>query len=420
MATIALYSGKINQMPSLVRELRSGVSSYSQSLAELQRKSLSIDRNVCDLDDVINELRVSSRTQEERVDALDRFQEHSEEFIDETIRIDNDVAETVDQTKDDFYEKYDYLKPDCEKSGWEHFCDGLEAFGDWCKEHWKQIVITVVIVVGAVLAIAAVVCSGGVALAPMLAAGLTALGMASGTAMTVATVASLVVAGIAITSTLASSALNLVDLWCDMSGNSTFQAWKTAMNWTSMISNGFYSVGSMFNAAHGITNTALRDYSKQFLTNSDFRAAIQGADQYANLGRNLTSSEFWSGLGSDGGRISEEYAREHGMKTLGMLMDENGVAQPAAYEGWRAPSAYMAMNSGGDATMLFSNVPGAGSVWNTTERILLGVNPNITSITFTQLGVGSQFVPRVFQFGSLFGGLASGGESVLSWFRLSD
>ena len=113
MATIALYSSKINQMPSLVRELRGGVSDYNNSLAELQRKCLSIDRSVCDLDDVINELRVSSRTQEERVDALDRFQEHNQEFIDDTIRIDYDVAETVDQTKDNFYEKYDYLKPDC-------------------------------------------------------------------------------------------------------------------------------------------------------------------------------------------------------------------------------------------------------------------------------------------------------------------
>lgn len=63
--------------------------------------------------------------------------------------------------------------------------------------------------------------------------------------MTAATVASLVVAGIANISTLSSSALNIIDLWCDMSGNSTFQARKTAMNWTSMIPSGFYSVGAM-------------------------------------------------------------------------------------------------------------------------------------------------------------------------------
>ena len=159
-------------MPSLVRELRGGVSDYNNSLAELQRKRISIDRSGCDLDNVVNELRISPRTQEERVDALDRFQEHSQEFIDETICIDNDVAETVGKTKDDFCEKYDNLKPDCKKSDWKKFCDGLEALSDWCKEYWKQIVVTMVIVIDAVLAIAAVVCSSVVALAPMLAAGL--------------------------------------------------------------------------------------------------------------------------------------------------------------------------------------------------------------------------------------------------------
>ena len=89
------------------------------------------------------------------MDALDRFQEHSEEFIDETVRIDYNVAETVNHTKDKFYEKYDYLKPDCEKSGWEKFCDGLKAVGEWCKEHWKLIVTIVIVVVSIVL-----ICTG--------------------------------------------------------------------------------------------------------------------------------------------------------------------------------------------------------------------------------------------------------------------
>ena len=36
-----------------------------------------------------------------------------------------------------------YLKPECEKSGWEKFCDGLKKVGDWCKEHWKEIVLAI-------------------------------------------------------------------------------------------------------------------------------------------------------------------------------------------------------------------------------------------------------------------------------------
>ena len=48
------------------------------------------------------------------------------------------------------------MKPECEKSRWEKFKDGCKKVGEWCKEHWKEILITVTIVIGAVLAIAMV------------------------------------------------------------------------------------------------------------------------------------------------------------------------------------------------------------------------------------------------------------------------
>ena len=178
MATIALYSSKINQMPSLVRELRGVVSDYHNSLAELQRKSLSIDRSVCDLDEVISELRVSSRTQEERVDALDRFQEHNQEFIDDTIRIDNNVAETVDQKKDDFYDKYDYLKPDCERAKEGFFQKAgrwLSNAGEWCKENWESLVQIVAVVIIAVAVVALCIVSFGTATPVLIALGIGAL-----------------------------------------------------------------------------------------------------------------------------------------------------------------------------------------------------------------------------------------------------
>ena len=48
------------------------------------------------------------------------------------------------------------MKPECEKSRWEKFKDGCKKVGEWCKNHWKEILITVTIVIGAVLAIAMV------------------------------------------------------------------------------------------------------------------------------------------------------------------------------------------------------------------------------------------------------------------------
>ena len=79
------------------------------------------------------------------------------------------------------------MKPDAEKSDWEEFWDDA---AEWCKEHWQEIVTTVGIIVGAALAIAAVVTTGGAALVPLL----TALGVAAGTAANI----SLAVAAIAV------------------------------------------------------------------------------------------------------------------------------------------------------------------------------------------------------------------------------
>ena len=64
---------------------------------------------------------------------------------------------------------------------------------------------TVGIIVGAALAIAAVVMTGGAALVPLL----TALGAAAGTAANI----SLAVAAIAVVSTIVAALLNIVDTW---------------------------------------------------------------------------------------------------------------------------------------------------------------------------------------------------------------
>ena len=52
--------------------------------------------------------------------------------------------------KEDFCAKYNYLRPDAEKNGWETLWDNT---AEWCKEHWQEIVTTVGIIVGAALAV---------------------------------------------------------------------------------------------------------------------------------------------------------------------------------------------------------------------------------------------------------------------------
>ena len=173
------------------------------------------------------------------------------------------VAVTVNGSQEAFYKTNPWLRPPTPPSDWDKFGGGVaddakNCWGgvvDFYEEH-KKIIDTILIVAGAVLAIDAVICTGGMALAPLLAGGLTALGVLAATAATVATVTSLVVAGIAVTSTLASSTLNIIDTWGEID-NPAFNTWQSVLNWTSGISNGLYSVGSIYNSVRGITNQSI-------------------------------------------------------------------------------------------------------------------------------------------------------------------
>ena len=75
------------------------------------------------------------------------------------MRTDEDAAALINQSKEDFYNKYNYLKPDAEKSGWEEFWDDAS---EWCREHWESICnIVLVIVIAAVVIGVSVITFGG-------------------------------------------------------------------------------------------------------------------------------------------------------------------------------------------------------------------------------------------------------------------
>ncbi|OPX42030.1 hypothetical protein CLHUN_40890 [Ruminiclostridium hungatei] len=153
MATIALYTNKINRMPGLIKDVKKTVADYKSELSALKAKSLTINKSVCNLDDIISSIQTSSQTQEQKITSLDTFNHNSEEFISDAARIDGDAADIIKKRKDDFYDKYNYLKPECEKSGWEKFCNGCESVGEWCKEHWVTIVTVLVVIAIAVIAV---------------------------------------------------------------------------------------------------------------------------------------------------------------------------------------------------------------------------------------------------------------------------
>ena len=409
MATIALYAGKMNQMTSLIGEVKKSVDDYSSELFSLKSKAVNIRKSVCDLDDVIEQVQASTQLQEQKAESLEVFSQKTEEFTAEVVRIDEEAAAVINQSKEDFYNKYNYLKPDAEKNFLEEWFDDAAA---WCAEHWQEIVTTAAIIVGAALAIAAVVITGGAALVPLLSTLLTAAGVSAGAAMTAAAIISFTVAVIAVGSTIGSSVLNIVDTWGNID-DPTFNAWQSALNWTSMISNGLYSIGSIYNGIKGIENGALRKFGKSWREDSNFRNAIGGADNF-QFSVQPDTSTFWAGLGKDGQYIAKDKAASLGRTTLESTIESQNIAEPVGNLAWDSASASYAMrSSGGVMTIMNQDMLGKilpndrmiGQTWLTVERVILNVNPHVTSI---------DGILRTWQIGSFLSGVFSGAGGAVS------
>lgn len=115
MATITLYESKINNMPGFINEVKSSVREFNSELFNVKNKSLTVNPSICNLDDIINSISVSTKLQDEKIKALDRFQKDIEDFSTNVEKIDSNVACVITEQKNEFYDKYTYLKPDCEK-----------------------------------------------------------------------------------------------------------------------------------------------------------------------------------------------------------------------------------------------------------------------------------------------------------------
>ena len=163
MSTITLYASKINQMPSLINEAKKSIKDYKTELNQLKSKVMKIDSSICNVDDLINSVKTSTETQKDKIESLDKLKDKVNDLISDVVRIDGDAAEAINKSKDDFYDEYYYLKPECEKSNWEKFKDGCKKVGEWCKEHWKAIVTIVIVIAAVVILVACPACGALIA-----------------------------------------------------------------------------------------------------------------------------------------------------------------------------------------------------------------------------------------------------------------
>ena len=150
MATITLYKEKVNGVGGLIDNLIKSSSNLDVQLGTLKNTLQGVDSSTCNLQDTVDSISSSSKSEKSKIEDLKKLNNKLSEFIETASRKDSAAEEEIKKSKEDFYTKYSYLKPECEKSVIEHICDGVQSAADWCKEHWKEILIAIELVVAVV------------------------------------------------------------------------------------------------------------------------------------------------------------------------------------------------------------------------------------------------------------------------------
>ena len=156
MAMITLYKDKINGVGSLLDDMIKSVNNLDVQLDTLKTTLQGVDSSTCNLEDTLNSISASSKSEKSKAEDLKKLNEKLTDFIAATTKRDNSAREEINKAKEDFYTKYSHLKPECEKSRVEKIIDGMKSACEWCKEHWKLLATIVIVAVSVVLLVSGV------------------------------------------------------------------------------------------------------------------------------------------------------------------------------------------------------------------------------------------------------------------------
>lgn len=73
-----------------------------------------VDSNTCDLQATVDSISSSTKSEKEKVEDLKKLNRKLTEFIELTAKRDAAAKAEIEKSKNDFYTKYKYLKPECE------------------------------------------------------------------------------------------------------------------------------------------------------------------------------------------------------------------------------------------------------------------------------------------------------------------
>lgn len=288
---IEISSGGIGNGASVINfqaDLRSFISNSDEMISSFK----AVKNNTYNLSGGVGNLQgaldnVQSRISAEETSKANAIEVQSKAngFLDLANRVDAQVSANVNHNKEELYNVCPWLKPVTNspderawyEKAWDWVCGTGKAIGEGISKAWewtkdtvskgwnalvnfynehKKIIDTILIVAGAVLAIVAVVATGGLAGAALVPFLTTVCGFSA----TAAAITSAAVAITAVASTVASSALNIIDVWCEID-NPTFNGWQKGLNITSAVSNLLYSVGGIYNSIKGYKLFSRVDWS---------------------------------------------------------------------------------------------------------------------------------------------------------------
>ena len=272
-----------SNMSSFISSSESVISSFKA----VKKSTGSLPGGVGTLKEAVSAIDGRIKTEEKKKQSAITIQKKSNDFLNLAVQVDKQVATLVNKNRDAFYKVNPWARPaaywDKEKrwyeNVWNWLCVGEREFEKGAKKAWdavkdtlkkawdglvkfynehKKIIDTILVVVGAIAAIAAVVASGGGALIFLL----EALGCSAGLAAAI----SGAVAVVAVTTTVAATTMNVIDIWAEID-NPTFQAWKKGLNIASGVSNFIYSIGGLYNSFHHISPAQAKGAMKSIMNN---------------------------------------------------------------------------------------------------------------------------------------------------------
>lgn len=319
---IEIYSGsRIAGLGTDLNRLQDRISETISSLQTVDRRLNELNGGLQQLATASSEIQARIRTEQDREQSVTTVKQDIGRFLESVRDTDSAVARQVSASTEKFFNQYSWLRPVVpeEKSWWdrrvedwnnfwgavgEGLANAWEAVKNFYIEH-KKIIDTVVIVVGAVLAVAAVVGSGGVALVPL-------LGCVFGAEA--AAVISTMVATVAVVSTIGAATLNLVDTWVEID-NPLFDKIQSRLNLISNVTNITYSVGMLFNAWAGVSAKEIATFKTEGYTAKQIRAAVR-QDRLIKVYYKKIDLMTKDQKGNYGEMLADKARREEGYKRI--------------------------------------------------------------------------------------------------------